>query len=176
MSDELTIYDRMPNPVEAIKLLGGAIAKSRIFGCETAEQGMILAWECLTRRMAPLSLKETYHLINTKSGTALTMRADAMLAGFLAMGGKHRVMQRDGERAVVELTTKDGATQLFSCSFAEAQEAGFTEGKDGTKDNWSSPRQRMQMLWARAIAVRVASRGGGDVSPRSGPKKPPSPQ
>lgn len=156
MSDsELTIYDRMPNPLDAIKMLGGAIAKSRMFGCETPEQGMIMAWECLTRRLAPLSLKETYHLINTSKGASLTMRADAMLAGFLFLGGRHRVIERSEDRAAIELAKADGETQMFSCTFAEAQAAGFTEGKDGTKDNWNSPRQRMQMLWARVVSDGV---------------------
>jgi hypothetical protein len=149
---ELSIYDRISNPLDAIKMLGGAIAKSRIFGCETPDQGIILAWECLVRRVAPLSLKETYHLISTGKGVALTMRADAMLAGFLMLGGTHRIIRRDGDMASIELTKASGESQTFSCTFDEAQAAGFTDGKDGVKDNWSSPRQRMQMLWARVVS------------------------
>lgn len=151
---DLSVYERITDPVAAISALGEIIAKSRIFGCESLDQGKVLAWECLARRTPPLNLKETYHLINTSQGATLTMRADAMLAGFLQLGGRHRIVQRDGERAAVELTYA-GQTCLFECALAEAKEAGLTDGKKGQKENWSSPRQRMQMLWARAVSDGV---------------------
>jgi hypothetical protein len=113
-----------------------------------------MAWECLARRTPPLQLKETYHLINTGPGAALTMWADAMLAGFLAIGGRHRIIERSGDRAAVELTNA-GQTVEFECTFADAKAAGLTAGKKGEKENWSSPRQRMQMLWARVISDGV---------------------
>jgi len=152
--NELSVYERITDPIRAIETLGDVIAKSRIFGCESLEQGKVLAWECLARRTPPLQLKETYHLINTSQGTALTMRADAMLAGFLSLGGRHRIIQRDGERAAVEMSYA-GQTATFQCTYADAKEAGFTDGKKGEKENWSSPRQRMQMLWARAVSDGV---------------------
>jgi len=152
--NELSVYERMPDPLRAIEVLGEIVAKSRIFNCESIEQGKIMAWECLARRTPPLQLKETYHLINTGQGAALTMRADAMLAGFLSIGGRHRILQRDGDRAAVELSHA-GQTVAFECTYADAKEAGLTEGKKGEKENWSSPRQRMQMLWARVISDGV---------------------
>lgn len=165
MSDDVTdlsIYDRMPNPVDAIKFLGTVIAKSRMFGCETPEQGMIMAWECLVRRVAPLSLKETYHLINTGNGASLTMRADAMLAGFLTRGGKSTVIQRDCEAAIVDLTSADGHTTRFSCTIEDAIAAGYLDpGEDKKKKgveektNWNAPRKKAQMLWARVISDGV---------------------
>ena len=152
--NELSVYERITDPIAAINALGEVLAKSRIFGCESIEQGKVMAWECLARRTPPLQLKETYHLINTSQGAALTMRADAMLAGFVNIGGRHRIIQRDGERAAVELTHA-GQTCMFECTIGDAKEAGLTEGKKGEKENWSSPRQRMQMLWARVISDGV---------------------
>lgn len=152
--NEMSVYERLIDPLAAVKSLGLAIAKSRIFGCESEAQGEVLAWECLARRTPPLQLKETYHLINTSKGTALTMRADAMLAGFLQLGGRHRIIQRDADAAEVELSI-GGQAQTFRCTFQDCEEAGITEGRDGTKDNWSSPRQRMQMLWARVVSDAV---------------------
>jgi len=151
---ELTVYERIADPLAAVKALGSAIARSRIFGCESEAQGEVLAWECMARRVPPLSLKESYHLINTSAGTALTMRSDAMLRGFILSGGRHRIIRRDAEAAEVELTI-NGQTHKFECTYAEAKNAGYTEGKKGEKDNWSSPRQRMQMLWARVISDGV---------------------
>jgi hypothetical protein len=82
------------------------------------------------------------------------MRADAMLAGFLSIGGRHRIIERSGDRAAVELSHA-GQSHVFECTLADAKEAGLTEGKKGEKENWSSPRQRMQMLWARVISDGV---------------------
>jgi hypothetical protein len=152
--NELSVYERITDPLKAIETLGEVLAKSRIFGCESIEQGKVMAWECLARRTPPLQLKETYHLINTGQGATLTMRADAMLAGFLSIGGRHRIIERTGDRAAVELT-HGGQTVEFECTLADAKEAGLTEGKKGEKENWSSPRQRMQMLWARVISDGV---------------------
>ena len=152
--NELSVYERITDPLKAIETLGEVLAKSRIFGCESIEQGKVMAWECLARRTPPLQLKETYHLINTGGGTALTMRADAMLAGFLSIGGRHRIIERSGERAAVELSHA-GQTCVFECTIEDAKEAGLTESKKGEKENWSSPRQRMQMLWARVISDGV---------------------
>lgn len=159
---DLTIYDKMPNPLEAIKFLGNLIAKSRMFGCETPEQGQILAWECLVRRVAPLSLKETYHLINTGQGASLTMRADAMLAGFLVRGGKSTVIQRDQFAAIVDLTTVDGHTSRFTCTIEDAIAAGYLDPGEAAKKkgveekaNWDAPRKKTQMLWARVISDGV---------------------
>jgi hypothetical protein len=152
--NDLTVYERITDPIKAIETLGEVLAKSRIFGCESIEQGKVMAWECLARRTPPLQLKETYHLINTSQGAALTMRADAMLAGFLSIGGRHRIIERSGDRAAVELSHA-GQTCLFECTYADAKEAGLTDSKKGEKENWSSPRQRMQMLWARVISDGV---------------------
>lgn len=152
--NDLTVYERIADPLAAVKSLGAAIARSRIFGCESEAQGEVLAWECLARRVPPLALKESYHLINTGAGTSLTMRADAMLAGFVRAGGRHKIIRRDGEAAEVELTI-NGQTQRFACTLADAKEAGYTEGRKGERDNWSSPRQRMQMLWARVVSDGV---------------------
>lgn len=152
--NDLAMYERITDPVAAIKALGSVIAKSRIFGCESEAQGEVMAWECLARGIPPLKLKETYHLINTGGGSSLAMRADAMLAGFLQIGGHHRILRRDGDAAEVELTI-GGETQTFRCTFEDCEQAGITEGKSGTKDNWSSPRQRMQMLWARVVSDGV---------------------
>jgi len=152
--NELTVYERIADPLTAVKALGSAIARSRIFGCESEAQGEILAWECLARRVPPLALKESYHLINTGAGTSLTMRADAMLAGFNRLGGRHRIVRRDGDAAEIELSI-NGQTHQFECTFKDAKAAGYTDGKKGEKDNWSSPRQRMQMLWARVVSDGV---------------------
>jgi hypothetical protein len=131
--------------------MGEAIAKSRMFGCENVEQGKVFAWECFSRKCSPLSLTETYHVIDGK----LSMRADAMLARFIEQGGRHAILERTPNRAAVQLF-QDGESQEFAFTWEEAQaESGLTTGKNGVKTNWSTPRRRMQMLWARVVSDGV---------------------
>lgn len=148
--NDLSVYERMPDPLAAVREMGAAIAKSRLFGCESVEQGIIFAWECFARRVPPLSLTETYHVIDGK----LSMRADAMLARFIEQGGRHEIIERSPERAAVQLW-QDGSSQTFSFTWEEAQQEGLQKGKNGVKTNWSTPRRRMQMLWARVVSDAV---------------------
>jgi hypothetical protein len=148
--NELSVYERVRDPLEAVREMGNAIAKSRMFGCESVEQGMVFAWECFARKCSPLSLTETYHVIDGK----LSMRADAMLARFIEAGGNHEILERSPDRASVILSIA-GQSVEFSISWQEAQEEGLDQSKKGTKTNWSTPRRRMQMLWARVISDGV---------------------
>ena len=153
----MTLYQQMGDPVNAVVVIGTAIAKSRLFGCETVEQGQVLALECMVRGMPPLTLAEKYHLIQGK----LSMRADAMLAEFNARGGKHKIKERSPERVAITLIL-DGESQDFSFSWEEALLESFVyskvKGPDGQlllKDNYATPRRRMQMLWARVVSDAV---------------------
>lgn len=164
MSTELTFYERIADPLAAIKQLGNSIALSKIFNCENVAQGEVFAMECLARREPPLSLAERYHVIFGK----LSMKADAMLAGFYELGGKHRQLSRTGDLASIELTI-GGQTQAYSLSWEEAQQEPFVyEGKDADvikaleskgklaiKAKYRTPRARMQMLWARVVSDGV---------------------
>lgn len=78
------VFDRIANPLEAVTLFGEFIAASNMFGCDNEAQGRVFALACLCERKNPLEIAKTYHLIKGR----LTMRADAMLAGFRAAGGR----------------------------------------------------------------------------------------
>lgn len=166
--NELTIYERIADPVQAVKFFGQAISKSGMFGVTGDKQGEVLAWECLVRRQAPLTLAETYHVIHGR----LSMKADKMLANFNDAGGKHKIIDRNPDLAAVQLTM-DGDTRTFSMSWVDAQSEPFIyNGKESDvvklllgsdsdraklkiKDKYSTPRARMQMLWARVISDGV---------------------
>lgn len=152
MGNELAIYQRMSNPLEAVNVLGTAIAKSKMFGCESIDQGQVLALECLTRGIAPLALAERYHVVEGK----LMMRYDAMLAEFHVRGGKHRQIERTADAAEIELT-HDGQTIRERCTWADMQQEPTPFKGDGKtlKKNWATPRARRQMLWARAVSEGV---------------------
>lgn len=162
---ELTLYERIADPMAAAKFMGDAIAKSGMFGVAGEKQGIILALECMARRQPILTLTETYHVIHGR----LSMKADKMLANFNEFGGKHRIISRTANLATVELNYQ-GDTQTFSFSWEEAQQEPFVySGKESEvvaqlqgdrsklriKDKYATPRARMQMLWARVISDGV---------------------
>lgn len=165
MSTELAIYDRIDNPDAVAKSFGLSIHQSGIFGTAAACQGEVLAWECMVRGIPPLMLAERYHIIFGK----LSMKYDAMLAGFIEEGGKHRKIERTKDAAEIELSIQ-GETDRFRFTWEEAQEEPFIyEGKEKEvlkmlagdrsklelKAKYRTPRARMQMLWARVVSDGV---------------------
>lgn len=160
----LTIYQRMTDPNESIKLLGNAIAKSGMFGCGSVEAGQVFAVECLHRNMPPLTLAERYHVIFGK----LSMKAEAMLAGFEQAGGEYEEVERSADLASIKMTIK-GKPRILSLSWADAQKEPFCYvGKEEDvvakllknqtpplKPKYATPRSRMQMLWARLVSDSV---------------------
>lgn len=177
MSNELTsvertlqfapaVYDRAADVPAFLTQIGQAIHSSGMFGTEMPSQGQILALECMSRRIPPLMLAERYNMIK---GT-LSMKADAMLGDFRSSGGKHRIIERGPECAVIELT-RDGQTCQFSLSWEEAQREPFVYvGKESAvidklaagkgselsiKPKYATPRSRSQMLWARVVSDGV---------------------
>jgi hypothetical protein len=74
----IAMYDRITDPMQAIKTLGAAIFKSGIFGVDKPEIGEVLAMQCLAERKSPLELARTYHFIEGK----LAIKSDALLAKF----------------------------------------------------------------------------------------------
>lgn len=163
----LSIFDRITDPKETAKQLGAAICESKVFGCSNAGQGEVLAWECLVLRIPPLRLAQTYHLIMGK----LTMRADAMLAGLVERGGSYLVKSRTADAAAIEIDYR-GEKQLFSLTWEEAKKEPFAyneldsdvvkmwaandpKKQPTLKTKYSTPRARMQMLWARVVSDGV---------------------
>ena len=157
---EIELYSKIGNPVEAITQLGTRLAKSGMYGCDRAEQGMVIAMTCLTEKKSPMEYLRTYHTINGRP----TMRSDRMIAEFVANGGKFKIIHRTADVAEVEMT-KDGNAQTFMLTWEDAQKEPFTKGKGGQiKDNWATPRNRMQMLWARVISDGVRTMAPGVVA------------
>ena len=143
MTQELDLYSRIQNPIEAIEKFGTFFARSGMFGCEKAEQGMVLAMACLVERKSPIEIKRRYHLYQGE----LSMRADAMLADFRTKaGGRHKIVERTPSRASVELSL-DGNAYLFEFSWSDAEKEPFIYDRHGkVKTNYATPRARMQML------------------------------
>lgn len=147
----IATYAKFKDPLEAVAKLGIAFAESAMFGCHNKSQGQVLALACLTEGRSPIEIKRKYHLI----GGNLSMRADAMLAEFRRLGGKHKIIERSPDRAAVELV-HEGQLYEFEFTWEEAQGEDYTKTKSGDlKDNWSTPRRRMQMMWCRLISDSI---------------------
>ena len=97
------------------------------------------------------------------------MQSHYLLAEFNRRGGKHRIIQRDADAAVVELEYGENRV-AFQFTWEQAKGEPFTKNKKGEiKANYATPRARMQMLWARCVAdgVRVVMPqvGAGNYTP-----------
>jgi hypothetical protein len=101
MGNELAIYQRAPEALSLMREAGTVLAKSRMFGCETVEQGMALQLISMTEGLPLLELRRRYHVI----GGELTMRADYMRAEFRRLGGEYWWLNtgEKGDKAVMRV-------------------------------------------------------------------------
>lgn len=170
--NEVTIYNQIADPVTAIKTLGTSIARSQIFGCQNESQGEVLAMECMARRLPPLMLAERYHIIQGK----LSMKADAMLAGFEEAGGEYEIKEYSSEAC--EVIFRRGKSEIrIRITWEDAQREPwpwFTDKKTGQrviKDTWASPIGRQDLLWARVVSRGVRRLAPGVVCGRYTPEE-----
>lgn len=146
----LGIYDRISDPMLAIKTLGRSIFLSGIFGIDKPEQGEILAMQCLVEKKSPLELARTYHFIQGQ----LAMRSDALLAKFQIAGGKVEWITRTDELVEAVFSKGDSKPVIIIALMKEYVGNGTALGKDGKpKDNWKKWPRRM--LTARAVSEGV---------------------
>ena len=143
------VYDRISDPMSAIKTLGRSIFLSGIFGLDKPEQGEILAMQCMVEKKSPLELARTYHFIQGQ----LAIRADALLAKFHQAGGSVDWTERTDEK--VRATFRKGTSSAdIVADMKEYVGNGTALGKDKQlKDNWKKWPRRM--LTARAISEGV---------------------
>lgn len=170
MSNALTPYQRVTDPMGFVREMGEAIARSQMFGCQNDSQGMVLALACLSQGCDPLSIPQSFHLMHGR----LTLRADAMLGRLVQSGGRFDVVEHSPAAAEIVVALGDReCRQRFT--WEEAQDEPFVyRGKTETvleklesgnreslklSANYATPRRRMQHLWARVTsdAVRVVA-------------------
>ncbi len=132
---------------------GDMLAKSNMFGIKNPADGVVIAATCLQEKISFLKFKETFHLINGVPA----IKAEAMLANLLNLGGEYEILERTPDIVSIKLTYKK-ATYISTLKWQDAQMEDYTKNnRGGLKDNWSTPRRRMQMMWARVVSdgVRV---------------------
>ena len=164
---EVTIYQQINDPVSAIETFGKSIAQSKIFGCQNEAQGQVLALECMARGLSPLSLAEKYDIIQGK----LSMKSDAMLAGFEEQGGKYEVKEYSPDACEI-IFSRGSSTLPLRITWEDAQKEAWPYGKENElKHNWSTPIGRQDMLWARVVSRGVRRLAPGVVCGRYTPEE-----
>jgi hypothetical protein len=148
------VYDRINDPMVAIKQLGMSIFKSGLFGLDKPEQGEILAMQCMVEKKSPLELARTYHFIQGQ----LAIKSDALLAKFQMSGGKVEWKTRS-DKLVEAVFERNGQSAPISATIEEYVANGVAMTIDKKtlkpclKDNWAKWPKRM--LTARAISEGV---------------------
>lgn len=139
------------NSMQALEQFGQYIFQSNMFGVRNPAEGFIIGVTCQQENMTLMQFKERYHIIQGQ----IAMKSEAMLANLLELGGEYEIVERSPERAAVKVTFKK-ATMTSELKWEDAQKEDYTKGRNGQlKDNWSTPRRRMQMMWARAVSDGV---------------------
>ena len=140
------IYDKISDPLNAIEKMGEWIASSGMLGCTKVEQGKLIAWQCAAEKKTPFDFKREYHIING----SLSMRSDAMLAGYRARGGKVLWKQFDN-KAAIAIWKYDGNECEIGFTAQDAQTAGLLPAKPGS--GWA--KDPSAMLRARCISKAI---------------------
>jgi hypothetical protein len=144
--DSGEFYSRIGTSLEAVKELGSWIARSGVFNCQKDEQGNMIALECLATRKTPFDFKREFHLVNG----SLTMRSDAMLAGYRTRGGKVIWKQFDST-AAIGVWKFDGNECEIGFTTEDAKIAGLLPAKAGS--GWQ--KDPAAMLRARCISKAI---------------------
>ena len=123
MSQEIDLYNRIANPVEAIEALGKWFAKSGMAGCQNEAQGIVLAWECMARRKSPSDIVAENHIVDGR----LTKKSLAIAARFQEQGGKIKWTKtgNDGKEAEAQYSI-DGDTVTANFSIEDAKRQGLS--------------------------------------------------
>lgn len=161
-----------PLPVASVndmERMGVLLAQSNLFGKRNPAEGFAIVGMCQQQRMSWMQFMQTFHLING----VVSKRTDAMLADLRRSGGRHKCVTRTPERAEAVFTNCDGDTYTSVVTWEDCLKEPFVYiGKESDviamlargqtpplKPKYSTPRARMQMMWARCVSdgVRVVA-------------------
>lgn len=151
MANELTFYDKIENPLEAIEKLGKYFVESGLFGCNQLAQGAVLAMACICDKRNPLDVARQNHIIDS----TLSKKYQVMLAEFFDEGGKVEWIQRDSDAVEARfIHPRNGEIQI-RITMEEVKERKIAIAKNGQlKDNYlKHPRN---MLTARVVSEAMS--------------------
>lgn len=130
-------------PVSDLEKMANAVAASKLFGITTPEQAMALMLVAQAEGLHPATAARDYHIIQGRP----TLKADAMLARYLASGGKVEWGVHTDTEVEARFTHPQGGTLAIKWDMARAKTAELKSAM------WTKyPRQ---MLRARVISEGV---------------------
>lgn len=154
----MVLYDRMveQNALEAVKHIGTQFAKSGLFGVNSDAQGQVMAMTCLAEGITPVEFARRYHIVEGK----LSMKADAMLAQYQALGGK--VLWLESTDKICRARWNYGGNDIeISFTIEDACRAGLC-GPDGARKpkqdndgNWQKYPDAMLRARCASKAIRM---------------------
>ncbi|AFV76714.1 hypothetical protein Theos_1690 [Thermus oshimai JL-2] len=142
MRDELAVRWT----VEDLEKAARYVVQSGLFGVRDEVQAVALMLLAQAEGIHPIQAVREYHVIDGRPA----LRADAMLARFLAAGGRVEWHRLDDEAAEATFSHPQGGTVRLSWTLEDARRAGLLERRGS---NWS--RYPRAMLRARLISEGV---------------------
>jgi hypothetical protein len=145
MTTDLAI--RQPTHTYAdLERMAVAIAKSGLFGVKTPEQALSLMLLAQAEGLHPAIAARDYHIIDGKPA----LKADAMLARFMAAGGRVEWHELSDGKVSATFSHSIGGTLRIEWTIEMAKRAELT-----SKDNWRKyPRA---MLRSRVVSEGIRS-------------------
>ena len=167
MQSELAKRDSLPiMSMSDLDGIGKLLAQTEMFGTKNPAEGFVIAAMCHQDGISYRKWMEDYHFIKGR----VSKRADAILADFIRSGGTIKIVRRNEDGAEIELsrngssytskiTWRDCVNEPFVYNGKESDVvAALASGNTGSlkiKDKYSTPRSRMQMMWARTVSDGV---------------------
>jgi len=131
-------------PVSDLDRMATAMVGSKLFGLTTKEQALALMLVAQAEGLHPATAARDYHIIQGRPA----LKADAMLARYLASGGKVEWHEHNDTKVAATFSHPAGGSLKIEWDMERAKKAGL-----GGKDMWAKyPRQ---MLRARVISEGI---------------------
>ena len=157
MSNEIELYSKANDHLQAVEAWGTSIGKSGMFGCQNIDSGKVIMLICMSERITPTQFLRTYDLVDGKP----RKKAMASLAEFRARGGKYRwlktgdeVVAKEEDRCASAEFEFEGNKIVVSFTIAQAKLQGLVR----EKSNWVKTPANM-------LRARVASNAVGMLCP-----------
>ena len=131
-------------PIESLERMAQAVSASKLFGITNADQALALMLVAQAEGLHPATAARDYHIIQGRP----SLKADAMLARYLASGGTVEWLEHTDAKVEAKFSHPAGGTLAIAWDMERAKKAGL-----GGKDMWTKyPRQ---MLRARVISEGI---------------------
>ncbi len=155
MTNELTIFKSIENPVSAAVDMGNFMADSGMLGLPNKAAGAVCALTCMAEGITPFDFAKKYHIIKNR----LCQKADSIIADFVNAGGEFAIIQNDPEACEVHFAWK-GNKYERRLTWEDAQQArwpwkNWEDHSKGLKDNWATPLDREGMLYSRLVSTHL---------------------